>query len=239
MQHIMIDLEMNKIEKQWRGKNKLSSELIEIGAVRMDDSFAVVDTYQSYVKPEFGPMDAVIIDLTGITDDKVKDAPEFFEAMDDFAAWIGPEETQFYSWSMSDIRQFQHEALFKSYPGEIIQRMESHWTDFQEEFRRLLGLHHRIKLSYAVSAADYEFQGAQHTALADAVNTAEILRLSKDPERFQTVMKPVLDLVSQERQEQTLMDMCPDFLPHLWMWQIKTRMRKNRSSDGKCLFHNS
>jgi len=156
-------------------------------------------------------MDAVIIDLTGITDDKVKDAPEFFEAMDDFAAWIGPEETQFYSWSMSDIRQFQHEALFKSYPGEIIQRMESHWTDFQEEFRRLLGLHHRIKLSYAVSAADYEFQGAQHTALADAVNTAEILRLSKDPERFRTVMKPVLDLVSQERQEQTLMDMCPDF----------------------------
>ena len=185
--------------------------MIEIGAVRMDDSFAVVDTYQSYVKPEFGPMDAVIIDLTGITDDKVKDAPEFFEAMDDFAAWIGPEETQFYSWSMSDIRQFQHEALFKSYPGEIIQRMESHWTDFQEEFRRLLGLHHRIKLSYAVSAADYEFQGAQHTALADAVNTAEILRLSKDPERFRTVMKPVLDLVSQERQEQTLMDMCPDF----------------------------
>ena len=207
----MIDLEMNKIEKQWRGKNKLSSELIEIGAVRMDDSFAVVDTYQSYVKPEFGPMDAVIIDLTGITDDKVKDAPEFFEAMDDFAAWIGPEETQFYSWSMSDIRQFQHEALFKSYPGEIIQRMESHWTDFQEEFRRLLGLHHRIKLSYAVSAADYEFQGAQHTALADAVNTAEILRLSKDPERFRPVLKPVLDLVSQERQEQTLMDMCPDF----------------------------
>ena len=62
MQHIMIDLEMNKIEKQWRGKNKLSSELIEIGAVRMDDSFEVVDTYQSYVKPEFGPMDAVIID---------------------------------------------------------------------------------------------------------------------------------------------------------------------------------
>ena len=30
MQHIMIDLEMNKIEKQWRGKNKLSSELIEM-----------------------------------------------------------------------------------------------------------------------------------------------------------------------------------------------------------------
>ena len=94
MQHIMIDLEMNKIEKQWRGKNKLSSELIEIGAVRMDDHFEVVDTYQSYVKPEFGTMDAVIIDLTGITDDKVKDAPGFAEAMDDFTEWIGPGETK-------------------------------------------------------------------------------------------------------------------------------------------------
>ena len=120
MQHIMIDLEMNKIEKQWRGKNKLSSELIEIGAVRMDEQFVVTDTYQSYVKPEFGPMDAVIIELTGITDDKVKDAPGFAEAMDDFTAWIGNDETHFYSWSMSDIRQFQNEAVFKSYTGTII-----------------------------------------------------------------------------------------------------------------------
>ena len=56
----------------------------------MDDHFEVVDTYQSYVKPEFGTMDAVIIDLTGITDDKVKDAPGFAEAMDDFTEWIGP-----------------------------------------------------------------------------------------------------------------------------------------------------
>lgn len=211
MQHIMIDLEMNKIEKQKRGKYKLSSELIEIGAVRMDDDFQVLDTYQSYVKPEFGEMDEVIIRLTGITDDKLTDAPGFQQAMDDFEKWVGEEPTRFYSWSMSDIRQFQHEAEFKSYPGDFIARMEGEWVDFQEEFRRLLGLPHRIKLSYAVSAADYEFQGAQHTALADAVNTAEILRLSKDSERFQTVMKPVIDLVSDEKKEQTLLDMCPDF----------------------------
>jgi inhibitor of KinA sporulation pathway (predicted exonuclease) len=211
MQHIMIDLEMNKIEKQKRGKHKLSSELIEIGAVRMDEEFQVVDTYQSYVKPEFGAMDEVIIRLTGITDDKLTDAPDFHQAMDDFAQWIGDAPARFYSWSMSDIRQFQHESDFKSYQGEIIPRMESDWVDFQEEFAKLLGLPHKIKLSYAVSAADYEFQGAQHTALADAVNTAEILRLSKDTEKFHKVMKPILDLISDEKQEQTLLDMCPDF----------------------------
>jgi inhibitor of KinA sporulation pathway (predicted exonuclease) len=131
--------------------------------------------------------------------------------MDDFEQWIGSEPATFYSWSMSDIRQFQHEADFKSYSGELVGRMETSWVDFQEEFQRLLGLSHRIKLSYAIGAADYEFKGARHTALADAVNTAEILRLSKDPERFEKVMRPVLDLVSNEKKEQTLLDMCPDF----------------------------
>ena len=56
MNHIVIDLEMNKIVKQIRGDSKLSSELIEIGAVKMDDHFQVIDTYQSYVSPDYGIM---------------------------------------------------------------------------------------------------------------------------------------------------------------------------------------
>lgn len=106
--------------------------------------------------------------------------------MDDFAEWIGSEPTWFYSWSMSDIRQFQTESTFKEYKGPIIARMESHWTDFQEVYSELLGINKKIKLKQAVTAADYEFTGAQHTALADAVNTAEILRLSKDADKFET-----------------------------------------------------
>ena len=51
MNHIMIDLEMNKIDKQQRGDIKLSSELIEIGAVKMDDQFEVIDQYQTYAAP--------------------------------------------------------------------------------------------------------------------------------------------------------------------------------------------
>ena len=193
MKHIVIDLEMNKIVKQYRDTFKLSSELIEVGAVKMSDKFEVVDTYQTYVSPDFGKMDEKIIQLTGITDDKLVGAPKFAEAMDDFAKWIGRGKTQYYSWSMSDIRQFQNEAEFKGYYGKIIRRMELNWNDFQEEYSNLLGIEKKIKLKQAVSAADYEFTGAEHTALADAINTAEILRLSKRPEEFERVMKPVLD----------------------------------------------
>ena len=68
-----------------------------------------------------------------------------------------------------------------------------------------------MKLKQAVTAADYECTGAQHTALADAVNTAEILRLSKDADKFERVMKPVLDLFRPDKDQPTLLDMCPEF----------------------------
>lgn len=209
--HIMIDLEMNKIERQYQGDKKLSSELIEIGAVKMNGKFDVIDKYQTYVSPSFGKMNSRIIKLTGITDDKLKGAPSFFEALDNFSKWIGNEKTVFYSWSMADIHQFQSEAGFKGYKGKIIDRMASNWVDFQLEYSKLLKIEKKFKLKQAVQAADYEFTGAEHTALSDAVNTAEILRLSKNPEKFKRVMKPVLDLFSPESKGNTLLDMCPEF----------------------------
>lgn len=214
-QHIVIDLEMNKIEKQYRGAFKLSSELIEIGAVRMDERFNVIDHYQSYVSPDYGAMDARIIELTGITDDKLEGAPRFADAMNDFSRWIGNEKTKFYSWSLSDLRQFQNEANFKEYSENIIKKMENNWIDFQEEYSRLLGIEKKIRLKQAVSAADYEFTGAAHTALADAVNTAEILRLSKNKKEFERIMKPVLDLFRIDHKDNTLLSMCPEFFASL------------------------
>lgn len=211
MNHIMIDLEMNKIEHQHRDTCRLYSEVIEIGAVKMDSEYQELDRYQTYVHPDYGPMDQRIVELTGITDERLIGAPSFSDAMDQFREWVGQEETQFYSWSLSDIRQFQAEAEFKEYDSSFIHRMETHWNDFQDEYSHLLGIEKKIKLSQAVNAADYRFEGAQHTALADAVNTAEILRLSKNPEHFEQVMKPVLDLFRPDTQETTLLDMCPEF----------------------------
>ena len=215
MQHIVIDLEMNKIERRYRGALKLSSELIEIGAVRLDEDFDVIDHYQTYVFPDFGMMDERIIELTGITDEKLVGAPRFADAMDHFAAWIGTERSKFYSWSLSDLRQFQNESKFKEYSGKIMKKMEKNWIDFQEEYSRILGIEKKIRLKQAVAAADYEFTGAAHTALADAVNTAEILRLSKNKKEFERVMKPVLDLFRIDHKDNTLLSMCPDFFAAL------------------------
>lgn len=130
LKHIMIDLEMNKIKKQYRDDKKLANELIEIGAVKMDDDFNEVDRYQSYVMPDYGKMDSHIIKLTGITDEKLEGAPGFKGAMQDFEKWIGGGAVTFYSWSMADIRQFQTESAFKEYQSETLRKMEKNWIDF-------------------------------------------------------------------------------------------------------------
>lgn len=65
LKHIMIDLEMNKIKKQYRDDKKLANELIEWSREDVDD-FNEVDRYQSYVMPDYGKMDSHIIKLTGI-----------------------------------------------------------------------------------------------------------------------------------------------------------------------------
>lgn len=65
-----------------------TDRLIEIGAVHMK-GFEVLEknTFQTYVKPKRG-IPQVITDLTGITEDKVRSAPESLEAITAFFDYI-------------------------------------------------------------------------------------------------------------------------------------------------------
>ncbi|MCR5201944.1 MAG: exonuclease domain-containing protein [Lachnospiraceae bacterium] len=212
MIHVVIDLEMNIIKKQVNEDgHKLSSEVIEIGAVKTDDNFNIIDKFQTYVSPDFGPLTPRIIKLTHITDETLEGAPKYAEALRSFLDWVGDEETTFYSWSLADIRQFINESRYKGAYLYEVEDLKPHWVDFQKVFSDLLGIDKIIKLKDAVSSADYQFTGAEHTALADAVNTTEIFILSKDPEKFEKVMGPVLDLFREDDKKNTLFDMCPDY----------------------------
>jgi inhibitor of KinA sporulation pathway (predicted exonuclease) len=207
----MIDLEMNKVPKAERVKGGIHNEVIEIGAVKMNDNFEIIDKYQTYVFPEHGKMDRMIIRLTHITDEMLVGAPLYDEAMSAFLDWIGEEDVTFYSWSMADIRQLRHESSIKKCHLDDVEKMEKSWVDFQEEFSRLLHIKNRIKLKDAVASADYVFTGDEHTALSDAVNTAEILILTKHEEEFKRVMKPVLELFTEDNTGSSLGSMCEDF----------------------------
>ena len=195
MKHVVVDLEMNPVSREFREvRRKLNEEVIEIGAVRLDENFQQEAEFQCYVKPEYGPIKKHITSLTGITQAMVADKKTYAACFQDFVDWVGEEETKIYSWSMSDIKQLRSECRYKL-PDFDIGWLNARWVDLQQEFDDRLGLHNSLALKHALGAMDHKFEGTQHTALADAINTSAILTLMQDDAKFKETMKPVLEIL--------------------------------------------
>lgn len=213
MNHVVVDLEMNPIGREFRDiRRVLNDEVIEIGAVRLDDSFIKTDEFQCYVKPEYGAIKKHITKLTGITDETVAHEENFGVSFARFMDWIGSEDTTIYSWSMSDMKQLKNECRLKLKSFDTL-RFSSRWVDLQKEFDDRLGLHNSLALSHALGAMDHRFEGIQHTALADAMNTSAILALMQDEEKFRMTMQPVIELLQpKENLSASIGDLYPELM---------------------------
>ncbi len=211
MKHVVVDLEMNPVSREFREvRRKLNEEVIEIGAVRLDENFQQEAEFQCYVKPEYGPIKKHITSLTGITQAMVADKKTYAACFQDFVDWVGEEETKIYSWSMSDIKQLRSECRYKL-PDFDINWLNARWVDLQQEFDDRLGLHNSLALKHALGAMDHKFEGTQHTALADAINTSAILTLMQDDAKFKETMKPVLEILQpKDDLASSIGDLCPE-----------------------------
>lgn len=211
MKHVVVDLEMNPVSREFREvRRKLNEEVIEIGTVRLDENFQQEAEFQCYVKPEYGPIKKHITSLTGITQAMVADKKTYAACFQDFVDWVGEEETKIYSWSMSDIKQLRSECRYKL-PDFDIEWLNERWVDLQQEFDDRLGLHNSLALKHALGAMDHKFEGTQHTALADAINTSAILTLMQDDAKFKETMKPVLEILQpKDDLSSSIGDLCPE-----------------------------
>lgn len=194
MLHVFLDFEMNPTTNPVRrrsGSRKpatpppaLRSEIIEIGAVKLNEQYEQIDSFSCYVHPAFNQITKKVTEITGITDEKLADAVEFAQAMEQFVQWIGTDPVRIYAWSESDKKQLLAECQYKKlYGGQLPENMRR-WMDFQKVYTRIMGLSRSLSLSSAITIIDNDFEGHQHSALDDAANSAELLRLVKDKERF-------------------------------------------------------
>ncbi|CQR47661.1 DNA polymerase III PolC-type [Paraliobacillus sp. PM-2] len=69
------------------GLSAVYDTIIELAAVKVKDG-NIVDRFESFANPHH-PLSQTTIDLTGITDDMVNNAPEVDEVLHDFHQWIG------------------------------------------------------------------------------------------------------------------------------------------------------
>lgn len=178
---IVVDFEFNPTKREYR--EYLKNEIIEIGAVKLNENLEEIGRFSCFVRPEFNDhIDSDILRLTGIRDADVREAACFEEAINLFAAWAGPAKCRVLSWSDSDLIQLEDECWAKEvpFPANL-----TRWMDLQLVWQRIINypVKYRMSLSQAASICSIPCDRSKaHRAYYDAEVTAEILRKLKSRE---------------------------------------------------------
>ena len=180
--YVIVDLEMCNVPKgikreayNWR------NELIQIGAVVVDESLNITDEFMTLVSPEFGVIDNFIEKLTGISRKAVQGAPKVKEALELFVNWL-PSDAVLVSWSENDESQIRKEIEVKNIFIEGLDDYLDTWVDCQKTFGEKMNAQKNYKLSEALIIADIDYDEGEHDALVDAKNTAQLfVKMEREP----------------------------------------------------------
>ena len=148
------------------GLNTKFDSIIEFGAVKVRDG-VIVDRFQKLAKPFKNKVSERITELTGITPDMVKDAPEMWDVFNEFADFTGDDVLVGYN-----NRSFDNKFLMRAgrYAHRIMKNSSFDVMHFASDLSGRLELSDR-KLSSVSEKLGIKNPEA-HRALADAETTA-------------------------------------------------------------------
>lgn len=211
MNYVIVDLEMNLIANKYKEERKICRmEVIEIGAVIMDEKFLILGEFKTLVKPQYNDeIYKKYETLTGISTQMVSGAPSFVTAYELFVSWCESfgDEYEVYAWSENDYNQLVAEMALKNYTNEEMKKPLNHWFNFQKEYTEKLGLERIMSLDKALNYAGIAFEGRMHDALWDAKNTAELFAIVRNEERCNVVLKSVMEALKPKSVNGTLGEM--------------------------------
>lgn len=174
MNYIIYDLEWNQpasLDTAVMEPVYLDGEIIEIGAVKLDEAFRIVDQFKAYISPcYYKKMHHAVASLTGIYDKLLaKEGRPFPEVFEQFMNWCGAECTLM-TWSMSDLPVLIDNMLLYGMDVSMLPPC----CDIQRIFgREIERSQTRYSLDSALSILK-EKPDPAHDALNDAKNTAKI-----------------------------------------------------------------
>lgn len=175
---IVVDVEMCLVQKGFEWKNfPYNHEIIQIGAVRLDEDYNMAGEFSSFVMPKYGKIDYFIRNLTGISERDILEAPSLEAVLSDMLSWIGDDVPSFYAWSKTDYTQISREIRAKGLDEEKMAVFldKDRWVDYQKTAGQRFGKPWRLALEDALMLAEVDLEGKQHDALVDARNTARMI----------------------------------------------------------------
>ncbi|PFF36922.1 exonuclease [Bacillus cereus] len=162
------------IERNFRPyKSEDPSEIVDIGAVKIDAStMKIIGEFSELVKPS-APLTRHTTKLTGITKKDLIGVEKFPQIIEKFIKFIG-EDFIFISWGKEDYRFLSHDCTLHGVECPCMEK-ESRFDVQKFVFQAYEELfEHTPSLQFAVEQLDLTWEGRQHRAFADAENTANI-----------------------------------------------------------------
>lgn len=190
MHYIILDMEWDSAYN--KRLSRFINQILQIGAVKLDDNFNIVDTFERNVRSSFSNrVSGRFASLTGITNEIMRNGISFDTAVDDYNSFVG-DDTVTMTWSKSDLYTIaENEKNLLDNKKFKIEKYLDLQVFIQNEMR-LLGFecNSQISLSNAaqmlgVNAENYDL----HTAKDDSLLAAQLLKKYYNKERFEPLIR--------------------------------------------------
>lgn len=186
MDYIILDIEFNGR----KFASELPMEVIEIGAVRLDASLQMKDTFTSLIRPVyFSKLNSFIKKKTGIPQPDIDAAPRFPKVIGEFRRWLDRSEdgVLLITWGGEDLKRIVQDTRMHKLD-------DSYWLavdtfDLLKGYLRVQQLSNDVSVEAALQQLDIPAEGSAHRALDDAVMTGEIFKAVFDRLDFTRIQK--------------------------------------------------
>jgi len=178
MHYVIVDLEATC----WEGRAPSRNEIIEIGAVLVNDACETISEFEQFVQPVQQPiLSNFCKELTTIRQQDVDNAPPFPEALKRFQQWFGMGHTPYLlcSWGLYDRNQFASDCkahmLSKDWLAPHI--------SLKHQYEAIAAMNRKVGLKHALEREGFTLDGTHHRGIDDARNISKIF--AKYFERWQ------------------------------------------------------
>ncbi len=183
MNYIIFDLEWNQADRKSEEDPKLPFEIIEIGAIKLNERFEKIGEFSRLIRPTvYHTMHSITQDIIHISMHELRREQTFPAVMRYFRKWCG-EECMFGTWGPLDLTELQRNMEYFEFepltdgPVPFLDIQKLYALSYEPEDAKK-----RRALSVAVENLDIEEDIPFHRAFADAYYTAKVLqRIAAEP----------------------------------------------------------
>ena len=176
MNYIVFDMEWNQPyskETAIQSPIYLSGEIIQIGAIKLNERAEAIDCLDLLIAPTFyRKLHHRIKKMTGITQETLRGQKHFKEAIAEFREWCG-KDCLFLTWGYDDIQQLKDNILMHD--------LDEDWLppclNLQGIFNHQISHENRqFSLEYAMEQLEIVPSLQAHNAFNDAIYTARVAK---------------------------------------------------------------